>query len=85
MKKNNLVIIGAGLVGSLFSIYLRRRGYEVALFERRDDLRKLKGEEGRSINLIITEKGIQAVKELDLWKDVKKLTVPVSGRMMHDR
>jgi len=85
LKKNNLVIIGAGLVGSLFSIYLRRRGYEVALFERRDDLRKLKGEEGRSINLIITEKGIQAVKELDLWKDVKKLTVPVSGRMMHDR
>ncbi len=85
MSKHNLVVIGAGLVGSLFSLYLRRRGYEVALFERRDDLRKLKGEEGRSINLIITEKGIQAVKELDLWKEVKKLTVPVKGRMMHDR
>lgn len=85
MSEHNLVVVGGGLVGSLFSIYLQKRGYQVSLFERRDDLRKIKGEEGRSINLIITEKGIRAVKELDLWKDIKRLTVPVRGRKIHDR
>ena len=33
----NITIIGAGLVGSLLSIYLARRGYKVSVYERRGD------------------------------------------------
>ena len=38
MKKAN--IIGAGLVGSLWSLYLQQRGYHVDIYERRPDPRK---------------------------------------------
>ncbi|MEI9956899.1 MAG: NAD(P)-binding protein [Ferruginibacter sp.] len=41
MKKDT-VIIGAGLVGSLLSIYLSKRGYKVKIYERRADMRKKK-------------------------------------------
>ena len=33
MEKKNTVIIGAGLVGSLLSIYLSKRGYNVKIFD----------------------------------------------------
>ena len=40
IMKKDITIIGAGLVGSLLSIYLSRRGYKVKVFERRADMRK---------------------------------------------
>ena len=33
--KKEITIIGAGLVGSLLSIYLKKRGYDVTIYERR--------------------------------------------------
>jgi kynurenine 3-monooxygenase len=38
--KKEVTIIGAGLVGSLLSVYLRRQGYPVTIYERRDDMRR---------------------------------------------
>ncbi|NNF17220.1 MAG: NAD(P)/FAD-dependent oxidoreductase, partial [Gammaproteobacteria bacterium] len=35
-----ITIAGAGLAGSLLSIYLARRGFDVHLIERRDDMRR---------------------------------------------
>lgn len=77
-------IIGAGLIGSLFSIYLRRKGYPVHVYERRPDMRKVVVDGGRSINLVITEKGLHALDLLGLKEKVLSYTVPVYGRMMHD-
>jgi|GEM_PF-5765408 len=37
--KKEITIIGAGLVGSLLSIYLKKRGYDVTIYERRGDMR----------------------------------------------
>lgn len=42
IMKKEITIIGAGLVGSLLSIYLCKRGYKVKIFERRADMRKEK-------------------------------------------
>src|SRR5687767_7833040 len=53
MQQKSITIIGAGLVGSLLSIYLSRRGYTVDIFERRADMRKQETEAGRSINLAL--------------------------------
>lgn len=36
----NFTVIGSGLVGSLLSIYLAKKGYNVTVYERRPDLRK---------------------------------------------
>ncbi|MFM7472775.1 MAG: FAD-dependent oxidoreductase, partial [Crocinitomicaceae bacterium] len=41
MKKNKeAIIIGAGLVGSLWAVYLSKAGYKVTIYERRPDIRK---------------------------------------------
>ena len=53
----NITIIGAGMVGSLLSIYLARRGYKVSIFERRPDMRTENIPAGRSINLALSDRG----------------------------
>lgn len=82
-RPQKIIIAGAGLVGSLLSIALKKRGHEVYLFEKRPDIRLGNLSAGRSINLIITAKGIRPLKQLGLWEKVKKITSPVAGRTMH--
>lgn len=60
--KKNIVIAGAGLVGSLLSIYLARRGYSVRCYERRDDMRSISMSAGRSINLALSDRGLLALE-----------------------
>ena len=79
-----VTIVGGGLVGSLLALFLRRRDYPVTLFEARPDPRVGAAAGGRSINLIVTERGIHALRQLDLWSEVEAITVAVTGRMMHD-
>ena len=40
--KKEITIVGAGLVGSLLSIFLAKRGHKVKVYERRSDMRKEK-------------------------------------------
>ena len=71
MKKNT-TIIGAGLVGSLLSIYLAKRGHKVSIYERRDDMRKAKLTAGRSINLALSDRGLLALEKIGLADEIKK-------------
>ncbi len=80
----NIAIIGAGLVGSLLSIYLARRGYKVSVYERRLDMRKHLIEGGRSINLALSNRGIRALEEVGLAGVLKQNAIPMHGRMVHD-
>ena len=85
MKKElHIAITGAGLVGSLLAIYLKNRGYQVSVFERRNDMRKGAGYEGRSINLALSNRGIRALEEVGLAEELKKEAIPMHGRMIHD-
>lgn len=81
----NIAIAGAGLVGSLLAIYLKKRGYTVTVFERRNDMRKAGAEAGRSINLALSNRGIRALAEVGLADELKKVAIPMHGRMMHDK
>ena len=81
----NIAIVGAGLVGSLLSLYLKKRGYSVTVFERRNDMRKKGAEAGRSINLALSNRGIRALEEVGLADELKKVAIPMHGRMMHDK
>jgi len=83
MKKDT-VIIGAGLVGSLLSIYLSKRGYKVRIFERRADMRKEKIVAGRSINLALSDRGIKALDEVGIMEEIKKIAIPMHGRSIHN-
>ena len=84
MQKKDTVIIGAGLVGSLLSIYLSKRGYNVKIFERRSDMRKEKMSAGRSINLALSDRGIKALEEVGLMEEIRKICIPMHGRFMHN-
>jgi len=79
-----IAISGAGLVGSLLSIYLAKRGYQVHVFERRGDMRHHNYVGGRSINLALSNRGIRALEEVGLAEEMKGVSIPMHGRMMHD-
>ena len=81
--KHKIVIVGAGLVGTLLAIMLKRKKHEVFLFEKRSDIREQSKDDGRSINLVITSRGIKALESVGLKEKVLDLSVPVYGRMMH--
>ena len=83
-KNKHIAIAGGGLVGSLLSIYLVKRGYEVSIFERRPDLRNQPADRGRSINLALSDRGIRALNEADMMHEIMQIAIPMHGRMMHD-
>src|SRR4051794_3681271 len=78
-----VAVVGAGLVGSLFSIFLARRGFEVELFERRPDLRKEEVDGHRSINLAVSTRGLHALAAVGLREKVLAQAIPMRGRMVH--
>lgn len=80
----NISVLGAGLVGSLLAVMLGRKGYHVQLIEKRPDLRKTKWEDGRTINLALSERGWRALGRVGIVEEVKQLAIPMYGRMMHD-
>lgn len=87
MKKEikHIGVLGAGLVGALLSIYLRKRGYKVSLYEKRDDMRKSSSDSGRSINLALSRRGIKALEDIGVIEEVEKIMLPMEGRMMHSQ
>ena len=83
MKKEKVIIIGAGLAGSLLSIYLAKRGLEVEVYEARGDMRKEEMSAGRSINLALSDRGIAALREVGMDEYMLAEAVPMLGRMIH--
>ncbi|PWI30938.1 kynurenine 3-monooxygenase [Flavobacteriaceae bacterium LYZ1037] len=83
-KQQNILIIGAGLCGSLLALRLGQRGYNVTLMEMRPDLRKVDISVGRSINLALSDRGIKTMQLVGLEEKVKPLCIPMNGRMLHD-
>ena len=80
-----ITIIGGGLAGSLAAIYMAKRGFEVNLFERRPDMRKASVYQGRSINLALSMRGLNALEKIGLDKEILSDAIPMYGRMMHSK
>lgn len=78
-------IVGAGLVGSLLSIYLSKRGYKVQVFERRPDMRKIKISAGKSINLALSDRGWKGLEGVGIADEIKKIAIPMYGRSIHNK
>ena len=84
-NQQNILIIGAGLCGSLLALRLGQRGYNVNVYEMRPDLRKTDISAGRSINLAFSDRGNKAMKLVGIEDKVKELCIPMNGRMLHDK
>ena len=82
-KNSEITLIGAGLAGSLLSIYLAKRGLKVKVYERRSDMRVENISGGKSINLALSTRGIHALKEVGLFEEITKIMIPMYGRMVH--
>jgi kynurenine 3-monooxygenase len=82
-SNRNIAIVGAGLAGSLLAIYLAKKGFKVDVYEHRPDMRKHNIDGGRSINLALSTRGIHALKEVGLYEEIKKISIPMYGRMIH--
>jgi kynurenine 3-monooxygenase len=88
-----VAIIGGGLAGCLLACYLGRRGLAVRVYERRPDPRSGQAERGRSINLAISERGLDALRRIGLAdassanhsseRTVMADALPMRGRMIH--
>lgn len=84
-KQQNVLIIGAGLCGSLLALRMGQRGYNVTVMEKRPDLRKVAVSAGRSINLAFSDRGNKGMKLVGIEDKVKALCIPMNGRMLHDK
>jgi kynurenine 3-monooxygenase len=80
---SKVVIIGAGLAGSLLAIYLAKRGIAVEVYESRGDMRLEEVAAGRSINLALSDRGIAALREVGMDEYMLAEAVPMTGRMIH--
>ncbi len=83
-KKERILIVGAGLVGSLWALMLGQRGYQVEVYERRPDMRRFGFAGGRSINLAMSERGWRALAVAGVEEAIRKEAIAMKGRMMHD-
>ena len=85
MAKQPITLIGGGLVGALLAQQLAQRGFAVEVYEKRADPRLAGFIGGRSINLALAERGLQALRTAGLADDVLQRAVMMRGRMVHDR
>jgi kynurenine 3-monooxygenase len=84
-KKDAILIIGAGLCGSLLALRLAQRGYKVEVFESRPDLRTTDISAGRSINLALSDRGFKALRLCGMEEKAREICIPMYGRLMHDK
>jgi kynurenine 3-monooxygenase len=79
----DVAVVGAGLAGCLLATLLARRGIAVTLYERRADPRTTGAERGRSINLAISARGLDALERVGLREQSLARALPMHGRMVH--
>jgi len=84
MKEKKAIIVGAGLVGSLWAVYLSKAGYQVTIFESRPDIRNADISAGKSINLALSTRGWKALDTVNVGDEIRKIAIPMYGRTMHD-
>lgn len=81
--KRSVTILGAGLVGSVLAVLLRKRGHAVRIYERRPDMRRSSVSAGRSINLAMSDRGWRALELAGIREAIEEIAIPMPGRFLH--
>jgi kynurenine 3-monooxygenase len=77
-----IAIVGSGLVGTLLAIYLKKMGHTVHVYDRSPDIRTVEFS-GRSINLVMSDRGWRALENIGLDAEIRKIGIPVDKRAIH--
>ena len=65
------------------AIYLAKQGFQIEIYEKREDMRIIDMSAGRSINLALSVRGIKPLEELGIKDEIMKLALPMKGRLIH--
>lgn len=82
-NKGKVIVIGAGLCGTLLAVRLAERGYQVSLHEKRSDMRLNHVDAGRSINLALSIRGIRSLSLIHIEDEILEQCIPMKGRQIH--
>jgi kynurenine 3-monooxygenase len=77
-----IAVIGSGLVGTLLAIYLKKQGHTIHVYDRSPDIRTFEFS-GRSINLVMSNRGWKAMEDVKLDDEIRKIGIPVDKRAIH--
>ena len=77
-----IAVVGSGLVGTLLAIYLKKHGHAVHVYDRSIDIRKV-AFSGRSINLVMSNRGWKTLKDIGLDDAIREIGIPVDKRGIH--
>jgi kynurenine 3-monooxygenase len=80
---SGIVVVGAGLAGPVAAIYLARRFGRVTVLERHSDPRHIPAGQGRSLMVILSERGWRVLRELGLEQAVRRICAPLTARCGH--
>lgn len=82
--KSKITIAGAGPVGAMLAIVLARANCQVKLFESRPDPRINCAQQGKSINITLSERAWAALKNIGIDKKVRQFATPIYKRTFHE-
>lgn len=82
-SQTDFLIVGAGLVGVNLAILLADRGENVTLVEKRTKEDLLDTANQRTINLTLSVRGIESLRESGVIEDVLHMSIPIKGRKIH--
>ncbi|MFC4738866.1 FAD-dependent oxidoreductase [Flavobacterium ponti] len=82
-SSKKIAVVGAGLVGSLLAIYLKKAGHIVHVYDRSPDIRNIQFS-GRSINLAMSNRGWRALENIGIADDIRKIGIPMDKRAIHN-
>jgi kynurenine 3-monooxygenase len=77
-----VIVLGAGLVGSVCACLLARER-DVSVYESRPDPARVSSPPGRSVHLVISARGWQAFEAIGVREAVEAISVPLIGRGVH--
>ncbi|MCC6816087.1 MAG: FAD-dependent monooxygenase [Saprospiraceae bacterium] len=83
LSNKKFSVVGAGLVGSLVALRLLQKGFQIEVYESREDMRLHPMSAGRSINLALSHRGLEALKLVGLEEQVLSHSIQMKGRMIH--
>ena len=82
--KNKLTVIGAGLTGPLLASILAKNNFKIDMYERANDITVSNKFSGRSINLALSKRGIEALKFSGVYNnELESKLIPMRGRSIH--
>ncbi len=68
----------------MLACYMAKRGHDVEVYERRQDMRKIQMSAGKSINLALSVRGWTALERIGMKEAIEEIAIPMYAREIHN-